>query len=344
MNVLSMASVLPHTPADVNGMLSVVFVGPGKFDPECLRQMFTIRKAKVWAFLIWLTTHNRLYIDIPLDSTIMDLYPDDDLVPGLRDCIFEDHVTNVEEIFAEETAGFSKHPAQLINSTLNSTTPVLLLEKMGVSYPDGARLSGRSFTASALKNLVSTRAPNLVIHRSSRAVPEYKNPDLMLGMFPKLFPLGLGGFKHPARVTKLSFEAHANALLDVPDKSFRHHHSYIFVALNIIQRRLSHLHTHFTVRKSNFDSIARKLTAMSSNILQSLADHLKHEGKLSDLNPCERDAMNLLNQVNTVSARIPGSQAAKIFTRNEICSYFSKFGLPHIYFTFNPSVTHSPIF
>jgi hypothetical protein len=54
--------------------------------------------------------------------------------------------------------------------------------------------------------------------------------------------------------------------------------------------------------------------------------------------------MSLLNHVNTISARIPGSQSAKIYTRNEIRSYFSEFGLPHLYFTFNPSVTHSPIF
>ena len=45
-----------------------------------------------------------------------------------------------------------------------------------------------------------------------------------------------------------------------------------------------------------------------------------------------------------VSARIPGSQSSKIFTCNEIRSYFSEFGLPHIYFTLNPSVTHNPIF
>ena len=58
----------------------------------------------------------------------------------------------------------------------------------------------------------------------------------------------------------------------------------------------------------------------------------------------ERHTMNLLKHVNTISARIPGSQSSKIFIRNEIRSYFSEFGLPHIYFTLNPSVTHNPIF
>ena len=65
----------------------------------------------------------------------MDLYPDDDLVPGLEHCIFQDHDTNVQKVFAEETASFSEPSAQLINSgpELDSNAPVLLLEKMGVS-------------------------------------------------------------------------------------------------------------------------------------------------------------------------------------------------------------------
>ena len=173
---------------------------------------------------------------------------------------------------------------------------------------------------------------------------KYSNPDLLPGMFPTLFPFGLGGFEIPDRNPKLSFETHANALLDVPDKLFCWHQSFIFVTLNIIQRRLSHLHTHFTVRKSNFDSIAAKLTSLSPDILKRVANHIERENTLDTFSSTDRDAMMLLNHVNTISARIPGSQSAKIFTRNEIRSYFGEFGLPHLFFTFNPSATHSPIF
>jgi len=347
MNIVSTASVLPRTPADINGMLSVVFIGPGRFKPDSLGPLFKIRKSKVWRFLLWLKEHNRLYIDMTLDPDIMDLYPDHGILPGLGHNVFEDHDTDVRTVFAEETAGFAEHPAEaLTGSSCDSDAPLILLEKMGVSDPEGVKLSGRTFTASALKNLVSasSQLPDLILHRSSVAVPEYNNPDLMPGMFPTLFPLGLGGFDNPARHTKLSFEAQANAFLDVADKSFRHHHSYIFVALNIIQRRLSHLHTHFTVRQSKFDSIAKDLTTVSSEVLQTLADHLQQEKKWGVLSSDERHALNLLKQVNTISARIPGSQASKIFIRNEIRSYFSEFGLPHIYFTMNPSVTHNPVF
>ena len=40
MNVVSTASVLPRTPSDINETLSVVFVGPGKFRREFLKDVY----------------------------------------------------------------------------------------------------------------------------------------------------------------------------------------------------------------------------------------------------------------------------------------------------------------
>ncbi|KAG1761817.1 hypothetical protein EDD22DRAFT_779283, partial [Suillus occidentalis] len=85
MNVVSTAAVLPRTPADVNGLLSVVFVGPGKFDPKALGTVFRVRRRKIWSFLVWLKHHNRLYSAVGLDLSISLMYPDDDILPGLSD-------------------------------------------------------------------------------------------------------------------------------------------------------------------------------------------------------------------------------------------------------------------
>ena len=80
-----------------------------------------------------------------------------------------------------------------------------------------------------------------------------------------------------------------------------------------MQRRLSHLHTHFTVRKCNFKSMALKLTLLMPETLSRLAEHLEWEGSLNSLTPDEKQGLSLLNHVNIISARIPGSQAAKIY-------------------------------
>ena len=48
--------------------------------------------------------------------------------------------------------------------------------------------------------------------------------------------------------------------------------------------------------------------------------------------------------MNTVSARIPGSQASKIFCHNEIRSYSELFGMPILFLTANPNPSLSPMF
>ncbi|KAG2346971.1 hypothetical protein BDR05DRAFT_877204, partial [Suillus weaverae] len=217
---------------------------------------------------------------------------------------------------------------------------------MGVLDPESDKISGRTFTAAALRNLYSrsTLQPDLVVHHGSQAINEYNNPDLIPGMYPTLFPSGIGGFEDKTRPTALSFQQQVQYYLNLADRSFRYHHSYLFVALNMIQRRTAHLNTFFTVRKAQFNSIARKLTQVSPSVLDSLAWRLEQEHKLSQLSGEEKIAFSLLKNVNTIAARIPGSQASKIFVCNEIQSYFSYFGLPHLFFTFNPSAAHSPIF
>ncbi|KAG1891894.1 uncharacterized protein F5891DRAFT_963943, partial [Suillus fuscotomentosus] len=219
---------------------------------------------------------------------------------------------------------------------------------MGVSDPESDKLTGRSFVASAIRNLlpkdVVDLQPDLVIHCSSQPVTEYNNPSFFPGLYPTLFPYGLGGFEIKSRRTALAFKKQAKYFLSVSDRAFRYHNSFIFVLLNILQRRQAHLQTYFTVGKSNFDSVARKLTTVSPILLERLAIKLEHERKLVDPTAEERNALQLLQQVNTMSARIPGSQASKIFVRNEIRNYYGYFGLPHIFFTFNPSPAHSPVF
>ena len=71
----------------------------------------------------------------------------------------------------------------------------------------------------------------------------------------------------------------------------------MFVALNIYQCWLAHLHTSFTVRESDFGEIAKHLTALTPELLNSLANHPEHEGKISDLQLSQANALELLQRV-----------------------------------------------
>ncbi|KIJ24997.1 hypothetical protein M422DRAFT_193996 [Sphaerobolus stellatus SS14] len=163
-------------------------------------------------------------------------------------------------------------------------------------------------------------------------------------MYPTLYPYGIGGFEDPSRQVTLSLQVQTNYYFDITDRSFRYHNVFMFVIFNIIQRRTAHLHTYFTVKKSNFESVAKKLCGLSADLIKSVAIHLQREQPYNDLSPKQRDVFDLLKNVNTIATKIPGSQASKLLLRNEIRSYTTLFGLPHIYLTMNPNPVHSPIF
>ena len=173
--------------------------------------------------------------------------------------VIHDSTLNCNRLFLEETAGITGHPAQYLKSS-GTGVSTILLKKTGVSDPEGIKCNGHTVTASALRKLApaQTNMPDLVIYHSHNAVPEYNNPDLILGMFPSLFPFSIAGFEDPEKTVRISFQAHANAQLDVPNHSFHHHHTFMFVILNIIQRRTGHLQAHFTVQNSQFDDVAKK--------------------------------------------------------------------------------------
>jgi hypothetical protein len=172
------------------------------------------------------------------------------------------------ELFHEETAGLENHPASFASDTSSGDLAEPFIEKMGVTDPESTRIPARNLTANALRRFAHTdndgnELPDLILHRGADPIPEYNNPLLLPGMYPTLYPFGIGGFKDKSRPTALSFECQARYYLNIPDKCFRHHFSYLFVVLNMIQHCKAHLHTHFTVHTSRFKAVAHRLSSLT---------------------------------------------------------------------------------
>ena len=71
----------------------------------------------------------------------MDLYPVDDVLPGIDNCVIHDTSLDVKHTFDDETAGFSDHPALQVTQE-GIEGPVVFLEKPGVSDPESVLLHG----------------------------------------------------------------------------------------------------------------------------------------------------------------------------------------------------------
>ncbi|KAF8581837.1 hypothetical protein K439DRAFT_1647778 [Ramaria rubella] len=109
--------------------------------------------------------------------------------------------------------------------------------------------------------------PDLMIHHGATVV-EYKNPSLLPGMVPTLFPYGIGGFEDLSRSTPIRFQNQAIYYFDIDDHCFS-----------------AHLHTYFTIHKSHLDTVANKLVLLSAPLIASIASHLEQEGSYANILP-----------------------------------------------------------
>lgn len=357
-NVPSTAKVLPRTPADVNGNLTVVFVG-SRFDQKKLPPMFRVRRQVIERFLQFLAISNPLYRDIPISRENLALYPEDGLLPQLAESVIVNHPSPHADVLAQETASFEDHPALVVahpnpnsnsphwHQTTDDNSPAVLLETTGVVDFDGSAISGHLSVADAMYNLLRPRhegdPPDLILPRARDPFSEYDNPNLLPGMFPTLFPFGTGGLE-ASRPLKISFQEHANYLLSLHNPVFKHHRFFLFIVLNILNRRKNHLHTAFAVRKPSFAHVADILARVSAETLESTARHLQNEGSVSGMSSSQKEAFECLKQLNIISANLTGSPGAKIRDRACIRGHFGHFGLPQIYLTLNPNPVHSPLF
>ncbi|KAJ3921050.1 hypothetical protein F5877DRAFT_36794, partial [Lentinula edodes] len=88
LNICYTAKRLPWSPADLNDLISIIFVGPKKLAKEDLQKLtpFFVRRSVIRMLLLYLQKHNRLYIELPpIDEQVLAMYPDNNLLPGLQD-------------------------------------------------------------------------------------------------------------------------------------------------------------------------------------------------------------------------------------------------------------------
>ncbi|KAE9392554.1 hypothetical protein BT96DRAFT_830479 [Gymnopus androsaceus JB14] len=109
---------LPWTPADLNDLISIVFVGRQRLTKEQLNKLtqYFVRQSVIRRLLNYLCRHHIQYLGIPPpDELSLSLYPENGLLPGLADRIVYDHESDPIEVFESESKGFDEHPAELLH-------------------------------------------------------------------------------------------------------------------------------------------------------------------------------------------------------------------------------------
>ena len=179
-----------------------------------------------------------------------------------------------------------------------------------------------------------------MIPRSKQPANDFFNPELLLGLYPTLFPYGCGMPEDPSRPTKVSLNQHVRYLLAYDDRRFEKHHSFMFVLFNMIQRRQACLNASLIASRPYFRDIAPNLqTITSKEIETALMTTIKNP-----LASFSNTRVNtLLQQIKTVGGHVMGSAHSRAALRTQIHALVFNQGLPSIFMTINPADIHSRI-
>jgi hypothetical protein len=222
-------------------------------------------------------------------------------------------------------------------------TPTIPFQNVVIADIDCHALSNE-LRAAALRHVKKKGGGYIQIPHDRDPANEFKQDSLLFPMiYPTLFPYGIGGPEDSQRLQTLSLKRHFKHLLNLADKRFQEHPSFLFTAFNILQRREMLLHTSLKVKKSNFESVAAQFASVSPAVVESVSERVANGGSTAPQNEEERKVLNLLKQVNAIAATVPGSSAARVTTRNEIRGLMIEKGLPSFYITINPADVYSPI-
>lgn len=170
---------------------------------------------------------------------------------------------------------------------------------------------------------------------------QFGNEELLISLFPTLFPYGVGSPEYNKRKFKTCYKRHIQYLLNYQDKRFEKHFSFIFVVFNILQRRNACYKAKLMMKQPYSKQCSELISKVKSEDIEKVLKSITNKKKqFTEIDP---GVQKLMKQIRTVGGNIPGSVQARSLLRNKIHAMIYAKGLPSIFITINPADTYSPI-
>jgi hypothetical protein len=134
-----------------------------------------------------------------------------------------------------------------------------------ISNIDG-HASSNELQAAVLSH-IQKKGGYLKISHEANPENEFVNPRLFPKLYPMLYPFGVGGPEDPRCKEPISFKRHIKHFLNLTDRRFQEHPSFLFIVFNILQRRTLLLHTSLKTKCRNFTSVANTFAAASPDVI-----------------------------------------------------------------------------
>ncbi|CAF1390827.1 unnamed protein product [Rotaria sp. Silwood1] len=269
---------------------------------------------KVFEALQWLRQNNALYRNVTINQLIIIKLPEDDVPECLwatmevstdveaaeneRASYLPDPLTNASEFNNTTAIPIISSAVLDVNSTKVSSDEVAehLLERIKAQVPE--KTHGKDTEQNSKQDTV------YIIPRGNKPANEYSNPNLLLEIFPTLFPYECGGLEDGSRPIQINFREHLRYLLSYADRRFEEHYSFIFVVFNILQRRTACFHAQLMTTRSWFQQSAQVLNSLSS---EDVAAALINISKAPYSKVTDERINTLMKHIKIIGGHVMGS-------------------------------------
>lgn len=219
------AELLPPSIEDIVAPVCVIFVGSHPPSNEWIMKHakpLAVRVNIVRRALVWLKHHNYLYRNIRINDAVLN---DIDRMSSLPF-----HVEHLEE--GSDVPVSNYVPNESVDVANMDEIP---FESVYITDVDGHATSNQ-LRAAAVKHVREKGGGYIELPHGENPENEFNNSQLFPKLYPSLFPYGIGGFEDSRRKIPVAMQSQIKHFMNIADRRFKHHQSFIFTAFNILQR------------------------------------------------------------------------------------------------------------
>lgn len=302
--ISKLATVLPRPMSTLYDEIVVIFVSDNQEATSNIfeRTPLLVRRGHILRALEWLKRNNPLYSDITIDYEALKEYPADGRVP------FPVHRQAANGTIRSQSSTYTGHgidttesifASQADETDLNSVIPITTSGTFDVDETESS-LNHRKIAA--LQHLRSGGA-FVKTSTSVETIATRNNPQVYGMLWPTLFPYGVGMFEDPVRLAKVDghdfkpipLKTHVSRYLQLADRRFQTHLTFIFAMHNIQMLRASSYMSRLAVRRAWWPRAMDAMGRIDAETLNNVETAMAIKKARKDHSPCAQLISFLIN-------------------------------------------------